>query len=278
MSRGLALLSAVFALVLLPLLGGPAFAATDALDPGIEPGSSSEAVIENPDAEVATPDWKGLRQDTKYFLAYQFVAIGVLYVMPESVTNWDRSGDHLAKWWDNVTHPMLDDDAFYINYILHPYWGATYYTRGRERGLGRWESLGYSALLSTLYEFGAEALFEHPSYQDLVVTPLVGSLLGEFVFAPIRSNIKAKPGPRDSWDKLALVLTDPLGAANDLTNRLFGVETQVALTPFRGMYSSRPTSGPLATALYGGDGAAGARPDRLRSKSPTWGLQLDVRW
>ncbi len=153
-----------------------------------------------------------------------------------------------------------------------------YYTRGRERGLSGWQSLGFSATLSTLYEFGAEALFEQPSYQDLVVTPLIGSLVGEFVFAPIRSNIKSKPGPLDNWDKLALVLTDPLGAANDLTNRLFGVETQVALTPFRGVYASRPTSGPLASALYAGDGPAGARSDRLRPRGPTWGLQLDVRW
>ena len=206
------------------------------------------------------------------------MAIAVLYTMPTAVTNWDRSGDHLEKWWDNVRNPTWDEDAFYINYILHPYWGATYYIRGRERGLSRWQSLGYSALLSTLYEYGAEALFERPSYQDLIVTPLLGSLLGEFVFTPIRNNIKSKPGPLDGWDKFALILTDPLGAANDLTNRLFGVETQVALTPFRGMNALRPTSGPLAAALYAGGGAAGARPDRLRPRSPTWGLQLDVRW
>ena len=77
--------------------------------------------------------------------------------------------------------PHLDDDKFYLNYMLHPYWGATYYIRGRERRLSRWQSLGYSALLSTLYEFGAEAFFEPVSYQDLIVTPLIGSLLGEYV-------------------------------------------------------------------------------------------------
>ena len=278
MSRGLALLSAVLVLALRPWLGTPAFATTDTVDPGIGPGPAPGATIESPEEEAIPPDWKGLRQDTKYFLAYQFAVIGVLYVLPESVTNWDRSGDHLSKWWENVTHPHMDDDKFYINYILHPYWGAAYYTRGRERGLGRWESLGYSAFLSALYEFGAEALFEQPSYQDLVVTPLIGSLVGEFVFTPIRSSIKSKSGPLDTWDKLALVLTDPLGAANDLTNRLFGVETQVALTPFRGMNGSRPTSGPLASALYAGGGAAGARADPLRPRNPTWGLQLDVRW
>ena len=29
--------------------------------------------------------------------------------------------------------PVWDDDEFYLNYILHLYWGATYYMRGRER-------------------------------------------------------------------------------------------------------------------------------------------------
>ena len=277
MSRGLALLSTVLILALLSGLGAPAFAAPDATDPGVVAGPPPEAAIESPEAEAMPPDWKGLRQDTKYFLGYQFLVIGVLYVMPESVTNWDRSDDHLSKWWDNVTHPTIDEDDAYINLLLHPYWGATYYIRGRERGLSRWQSVGYSTLLSTLYEFGAEALFERPSYQDLVITPLVGSMLGEFVFTPIRASIKAKAGPLDNWDKLALVLTDPLGAANDLTNRLFGVQTQVALTPFRGLNGSRPSSGALASGLYSG-GSDGARLDRLRPRNPTWGVQLDVRW
>ena len=283
MARGLVLLSAVVFLALAPWLGGPAFAATGTVDPGTETQPGPDAV----DRESASPSpsrrrprrtGKASAGTPCYFLGYQFAAIAVLYTMPTSVTNWDRSGDHLDKWWDNVRNPTWDEDDFYINYILHPYWGATYYIRGRERGLSRWQSLGYSALLSTLYEYGAEALFEKPSYQDLIVTPLLGSLLGEFVFTPIRNSIKSKSGPLDGWDKFALVLTDPLGAANDLTNRLFGVETQVALTPFRGMNASRPTCGPLATALYAGGRVPGARPDRLRPRSPIWGLQLDVRW
>ena len=57
--------------------------------------------VESPAAEpeplAIPPDWKGVRRDTGYFLGYQFVAIAVLYVMPTSVTNWDRSGDHLEQ-------------------------------------------------------------------------------------------------------------------------------------------------------------------------------------
>ena len=278
MSRGLVLLSAVFFLALAPGLGSPAVAAPIPSASETQPAPPPAIESDAPEPAPPSADLKGLHRDTWYFLGYQFFVVGVLYAMPEDVTNFDRSGDHLEKWRYNVTHPTWDEDAAYINYLLHPYWGATYYIRGRERGLSRLESFGYSALLSTLYEYGAEALFERPSYQDLIVTPVVGSLLGEFVFAPVRQHIKSKPGPLDGWDKLALVLTDPLGTANDLTDRLFGVKTQVSLTPFRGMSARRRTSGPLGTALHAGVDAGGPRPDFLRRRSPTWGLQLDVRW
>ena len=44
--------------------------------------------------------------------------------------------------------------------MSHPYWGATYYIRARERGFGKLASFGYSLVLSTLYEYGPEAFFE----------------------------------------------------------------------------------------------------------------------
>ena len=54
------------------------------------PEPRSKAGEAEPEPAATPPDWKGLRRDTGYFLGYQFVVIGVLYVMPTSVTNWDR--------------------------------------------------------------------------------------------------------------------------------------------------------------------------------------------
>ena len=217
---------------------------------GVEPGGEGiEAGGSAPQQLDVTTDWKGLRRDTLYFAGYQFVVVGVLYAMPESVTNWDKNTAGVSKWWDNVSNPGRDEDDAYLNWITHPYWGATYYIRGRERGLSRWQSFGYSALLSTLFEYGAEAFFEKPSYQDLWITPVIGSLLGEFVFSPLRESIKAKPGGPDGMDKFLLVLTDPLGAANELTDRLFGVETQVSLVPMGATRLSVSPTGPLATSF-----------------------------
>lgn len=223
---------------------------------------------------IESADWDGLRRDTWYFVGYQAATVAVLYALPEEVTRFDRDNASYGKWRDNVTNPAWDKDNHFVNYVLHPYWGAAYYIRARERGLDRWQSLGYSALLSVVYEFGAEALFEPVSYQDLAITPLAGWLLGEYVFSPIRESIKAKPGEPDTMDKVALVLTDPLGALNGLTDRIFGVETQISLAPIRPI----GPSGPAALAALAEGRGRWPGPHRSSPRAVSWGLQLQVRW
>lgn len=134
-------------------------------------------------------------------------------------------------------------------------------------------------MLSTLYEFGAEAFFEPVSYQDLIVTPLIGSLLGEYVFSPLlRDSIRSEPRGPSSLDKFVLVLTDPMGAVNELTDRLFGVETQVFLTPMAAARPFVPMSRHLAAVTLGGSRGGWTLADSARLKGVTWGLQLEVRW
>ena len=141
----------------------------------------------------AGPDWPGIGRDTAFFFAYQAISVGILYVLPGDFNRWANKDLSFEHWWDNVRNPVWDTDPWATNYISHPYWGAAYYIRARERGFDKWASFGYSAFLSTLYEFGAEAFFEPPSGQDLMATPILGSLLGAFVFEPIRDWVKAKP-------------------------------------------------------------------------------------
>ena len=196
---------------------------------------------------VLGKDWSGIGRDTAYFVGYQFVAIGLMYFMPESLTSWteeQKEKYNIERWWKNIKHPAVDDDKWYVNYVLHPYWGATYYIRARERGFDKLESFVYSAFLSTMYEFGAEALFEQPSYQDLVITPVAGTLVGMYLFEPLRERIKAK-GPAQKWyDKLALVLTDPLGTVSGLTDKVFGVKSSARITqPASNKQRCRPVDG-----------------------------------
>mgnify|MGYP002387183363 FL=1 len=217
-------------------------------------------------------DWDGITRDTAYFLGYQFVVIGVLYVLPESISGWDdetKAEYNLSKWVDNVTNPVVrDGDVWWVNYILHPYWGGTYYIRGRERGLDETQSFLYSTLLSTLYEYGAEALFEPVSIEDLIITPVVGSLVGEYLFTPLREYVRAKPGELSWSDKALLTLTDPLGVVNAATDRLFGVKTTLQFQPI----------GSPMPALSPGARDSAPIPAYLRKYEPAWGLQLRADW
>jgi hypothetical protein len=172
------------------------------------------------------PDWVGMGRDTALLVGYQGVAIGVLYALPSSVSGWNNKDISLHEWWDNVRNPSWDGDGPFMNYLAHPYWGAAYYIRARERGFNRPASFAVSVALSTLYEFGVEAFFEPPSYQDLIVTPVVGSLIGAFVFEPIRDRIKLKP-ELQWYDHVGLVLTDPLGAVNRVFEGLFGIKSDI---------------------------------------------------
>jgi hypothetical protein len=196
-------------------------------------------------------DWGGIGRDTVFFLGYQMVAIGITYLLPESVSRWSEEQKDVTfeRWWDNVQHPVWDEDLWYLNYIGHPYFGATYYIRARERGFGAFGAFWYAAFLSSLYEFGVEALFEKPSYQDLIVTPVAGTLLGAFIFEPLRQRIKSKPELR-WYDHLGLIVTDPLGTANSVFERLLGIKAEMRVQ-FRPptLAPHEPFNAPPASAL-----------------------------
>lgn len=170
------------------------------------------------------PDRRGRRSDTRHFLAYQVASLTILYALPESTTGWtteQKENYSLGRWWDNVRHPEWDSDDFFINYVTHPYWGAAYFVRSRERGYGDLDSFWYAAALSASFEFGAESLFEAPSIQDLIVAPVGGWLLGRF-FMSVRQDItggRDDPSELPFRHKFFIALTDPLGAINNTVDR-----------------------------------------------------------
>lgn len=225
-------------------------------------GPAASSLIAGP-SPVRDP--AGLRRDVYYFLGWQFAIIGILYVMPESVSGWSeeqKSDKGLDDWWENVKNPVWDEDDFVINYVLHPYWGATYFVRARERGYGDEGAFWYSALLSSLYEFGVEAFFENPSIQDLVVTPVAGSVVGQ-QFMNARKSIRERvirEGRYRRGDRWWLVLTDPLGALNRWTDRRLGREFDLNVRPF-------------VLDEWHRDGLGATRLD-----DPVYGVHFSMRW
>jgi hypothetical protein len=185
--------------------------------------------VDTEETERKGRDWVGLGRDTLFLLGYQFAFIGILYALPESVSNWSddqKKNISFETWWDNVQHPATwDKDNPLGNYVGHPYIGAAYYTRARERGFGELDSFLYSALASAMFEFGPEAIFERPSYQDLVVTPVGGALLG-LAFEPLRNWVKRKP-ELGWYDHVILIATDPIGALNGVFERMLGIKSDI---------------------------------------------------
>ena len=126
-----------------------------------------------------------LTEDTIYTQVALISAVGILVVLPESISKWDM--EELQKkslgerWTEHVTtKPVWDEDEWAINYIGHPVFGAVYYTMARNDGFDIFESALYSTVMSTFFwEYGYEAFAEIPSIQDLIFTPLLGSFLGE---------------------------------------------------------------------------------------------------
>lgn len=134
---------------------------------------------------LSMPDWKRLWINTGVLVGAGITTMLVLEALPKDATAWNMEQNEkiplFKRWVSNVkAGPVWDKDNPVFNYMLHPYAGAAYYMGARSCGFNCWGSFLYSFCISTFFwEYGFEAFNEIPSVQDLVITPVVGSLLGE---------------------------------------------------------------------------------------------------
>ncbi len=176
-----------------------------------------------------------LWSQTKAVFTLGFGVIGLIALLPEDVSNWER-GEIFGKWDDNVKHgPVWDRDGFGLNVIGHGYFGGVYYQVARKSGYRQWDAFLYSVLGSTFYwEFGIEAFAEIPSIQDIVLTPVLGWAYGEWAFQTEQS-ILADGGTvfgSEALGSLSLVVLDPIDSASIGINNLFGHEVFIAGTGY----------------------------------------------
>jgi hypothetical protein len=157
------------------------------LDASLNPADERISLYALPySPDLRQPDWHRLWINTAVLASAYVGSLFVLECLPEDATAWNRAEIQnqapFKRWFKNVFKrgPEWDHDKFYFNYILHPYAGASYFMGARSCGFNMWQSLLYSACVSTFgWEFGIEAFMERPSYQDLVITPIVGCAIGE---------------------------------------------------------------------------------------------------
>lgn len=134
---------------------------------------------------LSMPNWRKLWVNTAVLMGGGITALGVLELLPSDATAWNKKENAkvplFKRYWRNIRQgPVWDHDNPVFNVILHPYGGAAYYMSARSAGFNIWGSFLYSFAISTgFWEYGFEAFNEIPSVQDLIVTPVVGSIVGE---------------------------------------------------------------------------------------------------
>lgn len=171
---------------------------------------------------------------------FSVIGVGMMALiasLPRSVSKWEDNAldDPIKKWKKNVTSaPVVDSDDWAVNYIGHPYSGGAYYVVARRSGYTPMESFGFSAMMSTFWwEYGLEAAAERPSIQDLLLTPILGSLLGEAMYM-LTKHIDANNGKL--WNSklmgtIGMILADPAGSImrgiNSLTRNRYIYSSQL---------------------------------------------------
>jgi hypothetical protein len=187
----------------------------------------------------ATRDYRKLGINTSLFVGVTFVSFGILWVLPESFTNWDKEEimeeGLFNKWKKNVkAGPVIDSDNFFLNWITHPYAGAVYYMSARSCGFKSYECILYTTFMSTFFwEYGVEAFAEVPSWQDIIITPTVGSVFGEGFYYAKKEIMKHDKRILKSkfLGVTSLILMDPFNTLTDALGYKQKVKSQINVSP-----------------------------------------------
>jgi len=119
---------------------------------------------------------------------------------------------------------VLDDNAYFINQLGHPYQGSYPYTAARSAGLGFWASTAFPFAASALWEVAGET--EQPSINDQVTTTVAGIVLGEVLY---RASDWVRGDGRSVWRTAAATLLAPMTTVNRAVLRGEPVEAPEAL-------------------------------------------------
>lgn len=172
-----------------------------------------------------SPNWRRMWVNTGVLLGAYVGTLLTLECLPEDATAWNRAEIQdvplFKRWRNHVLRqgPEWDHDNPIFNFVLHPYAGAAYFMAARSCGFNFWRSFLYSACISTIgWEFGIEAFMERPSIQDIFITPIVGSVIGEFFYKAKRSLVDNDYHLLGSkvLGNIAVFLVDPLNEFVDL--------------------------------------------------------------
>jgi hypothetical protein len=128
------------------------------------------------------------------------------------VADWDYPSLKQRFTLDAI---RFDNNDFWINFIAHPLDGAAAHALARGNHLSLVESFGFSLATSLAWEYGLE-FREKVSVNDIIVTPVTGVVVGEFMHRLGQSlNAPRAPGKERWWHQLAGWSFGPTVAMHD---------------------------------------------------------------
>lgn len=201
---------------------GPWISPLSPLDPHDPPAPPSSAASSNAPPPVVDDRSGWARWNASLWgvsatvLTFDAAMVAAFTLLPSHVTGW--SGPKFNGLRENFTQgPRVDNDRFAFNYIAHPLAGSEYYLIGRNRELNWWQSAAYSAAMSCIFEFLIESAYEQASWQDLWITPVSGSVIGELRWQVKKSLENPSTGkPVGTLNKILYVVIDPFDAVYKL--------------------------------------------------------------
>jgi Domain of unknown function (DUF3943) len=153
--------------------------------------------------------WKKIGRAELFIGGAELLGATVLIAAPNEVTKWSPDWEQNA--WRHMKRslsklPVWDDDEWQINFIGHPVSGSFYYNSLRSQNASIFHSFLFATAESFIWEYIIEATSENPSTQDLFITPIVGSILGESIH---RLTMSMRRNGFNFFEKIFVLIFNP---------------------------------------------------------------------
>jgi hypothetical protein len=153
--------------------------------------------------------WKKIGRAELFIGGAELLGATVLIAAPNEVTKWSPDWEQDA--WRHMKRslsklPVWDDDEWQINFIGHPVSGSFYYNSLRSQNASIFHSFLFATAESFIWEYIIEATSENPSTQDLFITPIVGSILGESIH---RLTMSMRRNGFNFFEKIFVLIFNP---------------------------------------------------------------------
>lgn len=144
---------------------------------------------------------------------FVFLAVGTTWywlARDKNLVDWDRPSAKARFTLDVI---RFDNNDFPINFTLHPWSGAAYYSAARTNGISLGMSSLYAVGATLAWEYGIE-FREKVSLNDIIFTPIGGITLGEF-FSRLMLYVNRYPTKPTITQRVFGAVFGPLQAFTD---------------------------------------------------------------